>query len=153
MDTLQLPKAGHARRRYTPEFKAQLVAACQHPGVSVAAIALANQINPNQVRRWIREWKCTQVQPAEMDVACPAVASTQPITPRPGLVPVEVTAALSQPDRSSESNANCHTLPRVPPLLAESIQVEVRQGEMLLKVAWPAAQAETCARWLRGVLP
>jgi transposase-like protein len=45
MDTSHLPEAGRPRRRYTPEFKAQLLAACQQPGISVTAIALANQIN------------------------------------------------------------------------------------------------------------
>ena len=148
MDTLHLPKAGRTRRRYSSEFKAQLVAACQHPGVSVTAIAVANQINPNQVRRWIRDWKCTQILPAEIDVAGSEAISTQSIALHSGLIPVEVTAALPQPGRSRGSNTNCHTPPP-----AESIQVELRRGKMLLKVAWPAAQAETCALWLRGVLP
>ena len=41
------------RRRFSPEFKASLVMQCQ-PGVSVSAVALANGINANQLRRWIR---------------------------------------------------------------------------------------------------
>ncbi len=42
------------RRRFSREFKHQLVEQCQ-PGVSVAGIAMANGINPNQLQRWIRE--------------------------------------------------------------------------------------------------
>ena len=42
------------RRRFSQEFKRQLVDQCQ-PGVSVAGIAMANGINPNQLRCWIRQ--------------------------------------------------------------------------------------------------
>ncbi|RQR26492.1 transposase [Burkholderia sp. Bp9142] len=41
------------RRRYNEEFKAQVVAACQGIGVSVAAVALEHGINANLLRRWI----------------------------------------------------------------------------------------------------
>lgn len=43
------------RRRYTDEYKARLVAQCQQPHVSVAAIALSHGINANLLRKWIRE--------------------------------------------------------------------------------------------------
>ena len=33
------------RRRHSPEFKAQMIAACQQPGVSIAAVAQANGLN------------------------------------------------------------------------------------------------------------
>ena len=42
------------RRKFSLEFKRQLVDQCQ-PGVSVAGIAMANGINPNQLQRWIRQ--------------------------------------------------------------------------------------------------
>ncbi|MBV8646306.1 transposase, partial [Paludibacterium sp.] len=42
MDTLHLPEAGRRRRRYSAEFKSDIVAACLQPGVSTTAIALAN---------------------------------------------------------------------------------------------------------------
>ena len=57
MDTLLLPQSGRRRRRYTAEFKSNIVAACLQPGVSTTAIALENKINPNLVRRWIRLWQ------------------------------------------------------------------------------------------------
>ena len=43
------------RRSYTKEFKAELVAQCDAGERSLAQIALANQINANQLRRWQRE--------------------------------------------------------------------------------------------------
>ncbi|WP_114969297.1 transposase [Rhodoferax ferrireducens] len=33
------------RRRHSSEFKAQLIAQCTHPGISVAQVALNNGIN------------------------------------------------------------------------------------------------------------
>lgn len=48
MDPSFLPApAGRTRRRHSPEFKTQAITACQHPGVSIAAVALANQLNAN----------------------------------------------------------------------------------------------------------
>ncbi len=43
------------RRKHSPEFKAQVVAACRAVGVSIAAVAMANGVNANLARRWIVE--------------------------------------------------------------------------------------------------
>jgi transposase-like protein len=51
------PSTPLVRRKYSPEFKAELVAICQQPGVSVSAAALANGLNANQLWRWINEHK------------------------------------------------------------------------------------------------
>ena len=68
------------RRSFSPEFKASLVAQCR-PGVSVSAVALANGINANQLRRWIREY---------------AAGGSLPLVPsRSALVPIEVNASPS----------------------------------------------------------
>lgn len=41
------------RRTYAPEFKRAVVEACAVPGTSLAAVALAQGINANLVRRWV----------------------------------------------------------------------------------------------------
>ena len=41
------------RRRHSAEFKAEVIAACQQPGVSIAAVALAHGLNANLLRHWI----------------------------------------------------------------------------------------------------
>ncbi len=46
---------GQARRFYTAAFKAELVAQCRQVGVSSAAIAISHSMNPNVLRRWIKE--------------------------------------------------------------------------------------------------
>jgi transposase len=51
----QRPQPGRGRRTYSPEFKAQLVAACRIPGMSVASVARNHGINHNILHRWLRE--------------------------------------------------------------------------------------------------
>ena len=51
----QAPQSGRGRRTYSPEFKAQLVAACRISGMSVAAVARNHGINHNILHRWLRE--------------------------------------------------------------------------------------------------
>jgi hypothetical protein len=44
-----------ARRSFTKQFKRELVRQAMLPDVSMAGLALANDINPNQLARWCRE--------------------------------------------------------------------------------------------------
>jgi len=41
------------RRNHSPEFKAQVLAACRQPGASIAAVALAHGLNSNVVHKWL----------------------------------------------------------------------------------------------------
>jgi transposase len=43
------------RRRHSQTFKAEAVAACRQPGVSIAAVALRYQLNANLLRRWLMQ--------------------------------------------------------------------------------------------------
>ncbi|MBV8047885.1 MAG: transposase [Paludibacterium sp.] len=129
MDTLLLPEAGRPRRRYTPQFKAQIVAACRQPGVSVTAIALENRINPNLLRRWVREYADLPAEPSAPTVL-PAPRQALP-PPQASFVPVQVAPPIAT---------------------AEPIRIELRRGEVVLNLAWPATQAEACVYWLRELL-
>ncbi|QNI02384.1 transposase [Halomonas sp. SH5A2] len=55
MSELSVLEAPRKRRRFTAEFKASVVEACQQPGASVAGIALEHALNANLVHKWIRE--------------------------------------------------------------------------------------------------
>lgn len=56
MDTfpIELP-ARRRRRRHSPEFRAAVIEACRQPGVSIAAVALANGLNANLLRKWVND--------------------------------------------------------------------------------------------------
>jgi|TARA_R110001606_G_scaffold386142_2_gene550025 transposase-like protein len=57
MNNVSATRPYRKRRWHAPEFKARLVAECHSPGASVSRIALDNDLNANQLRRWIRESK------------------------------------------------------------------------------------------------
>ena len=51
----QLDRPKRVRRTHSKAFKAQLVAMAEAGEVSVAKIAMDNQINANQLRKWMKE--------------------------------------------------------------------------------------------------
>lgn len=59
VDTIEMERAqssagrGRRKRRHSDEFKAQVVAACEAHGASVAGVAMAHGVNANLVRKWI----------------------------------------------------------------------------------------------------
>lgn len=114
---------GRRRRRHGAEFKAKLIEECQRPGVSMAAVALANGINANLLRTWVSR-SGAAARPA-VDAAQCASAKEEFIAltmePRPGLVGGE-------------------------------IRIELRRGTTTVTVSWPASSAGECAAWLRAWL-
>ena len=60
------------RRRYDPESKARLVAACLEPGISISGLALSHGINANLLRKWVKDAR---------EAGCTAVSSQSPFIP------------------------------------------------------------------------
>jgi transposase len=93
-----------ARRRHSAEFKAEVLAACELPGASVSAVALAHGLNANLVHKWRRLAARESGARAEArgDVFVPvAVAPAAPLMPadirielRRGSVAINVTWPL-----------------------------------------------------------
>jgi transposase-like protein len=110
------------RRRYSEEFKAQVVAACQGTGVSVAAVALEHKLNANLLRRWIDQ----------TEGRLPKGLAGRPAQVQATALPAFVPVALDTREASSTE-----------------IRVEVRRGEQTITVSWPATEAAGCAAWLR----
>lgn len=127
MDTISKEVGGVRRRRreHSAEFKAQVVAACNVPGMSNAAVAMAHGVNPNLARRWVRD---AELRSAEVLVK-PANCSVPT-----AFVPVQ--------------------LPAVPVAMAapSDIRVELRRGPIAISVSWPCAAASECAAWMRELL-
>ena len=101
------------------------------PGASVAAVALANQINANLLRRWVTAY-CSQTRTAvPTRIAAEQQTELSTSTP-PTLVPVKLEVADAQ--RPSD------------------IQIEIRRQQTVFQIAWPVSQATACAQWLRDLL-
>lgn len=122
----QLTQTGRGRRTYSPEFKAQLVAACRIPGMSVASVARNHGINHNILHRWLRELP---------DSGQPRIHSAVDVTP-PGFIKLPMSAALPLPSPPTEGG----------------VHLELQRGDLSLKLSWPASSAVECAVWLRELL-
>jgi len=121
----QFPQSGRGRRTYSPEFKAQLVAACRIPGMSVASVARNHGINHNILHRWLRELP----EPGALRL--------------PGVIDKEVPAFIELPIAES-------TAPTV--VAADRLHVEIQRGDLSVTLHWPAAAAAACAQWLLELL-
>ena len=117
---------GTARRSRSAEFKAEAVAACRDPEVSVAAVAMARGVNANLLRRWLTEAGCGRGKPMKTPSAMPVEAPS-------GFIPVALGVRPTQAP-------------------ATDIRIELRRGATLVSVMWPSSAAGECAAWLRDWL-
>jgi transposase len=118
----QVPLGRRRRRQYSREFKAEVVAACQGPGVSIAAIALHHQLNANLLRRWVEQAEAKAATRSEGNQLAVPSTQTRAFVP----VPMETHKAR-----------------------ATEIRVEVRRADQSITVSWPSSEAAQCAAWLR----
>jgi transposase len=123
----QLPQPGRGRRFYSPEFKAQLVAACRIPGMSVASVPRNHGINHNILHRWLREL----TEPGALRL--------------PGVIDKAVPAFIELPIADSIA-------PAVVATDTGSVHVEIQRGDLSVKLRWPAAAPPPCAQWLLELL-
>jgi transposase len=121
-------RPGRRRRTHSEEFKAQVVAACRTPGVSIAAVALEHRLNANLLRRWVVE----EARIREAGLIATGNGSQAPSITSGAFVPV----ALPEPSVAT----------------AQEIVIELRRGATLVKVSWPVEAAATCSVWLRALL-
>ncbi len=131
MDTKQAEEIGRPRRRrHTDEFKSSVVAQCSVPGISIAAVALQNQLNANLLRRWVNEAGVSRDQSSLSRVAVTGSTAAE-ASEVSGFVPLKLAA--------SESNKG-------------TIAIEVRRGPVLVKISWPVTAMTECGVWLRDLL-
>ena len=123
---MEIQKPSRRRRYHPEEFKQAVIEACCEPGASVAGIAMANGVNANQVRRWMRE----------RGIEVPKRRLLTPVAqPMPAMAPefVQVPLAPAEPE-------------------SHDIRIEIRRGNAAIKVEWPVQASGDCAAWLRDWL-
>jgi transposase len=117
------------RRRHSAEFKAQVVAACRRPGMSMAAVALEHRLNANLLRRWVVEYERGRETGL---IEAGNVAQAPSIAGNAAFVPV----AVARPAVAT----------------SQEIVIELRRGPTLVKVSWPLEAAAACSSWLSELL-
>ena len=123
---MEIHKPSRHRRYHPEEFKQAVIEACCELGASVAGIAMANGVNANQVRRWMRE---RGIEPPTRRLPMPVLETAPAIAP--AFVPLPIAPAT--------------------PTLGD-IRIEVRRGNTAIKVDWPVQASGDCAAWLRDWL-
>jgi transposase len=116
------------RRKHSAEFKAQVVAACRQPGISMAAVAMAHGVNANLLRRWVidSEQRANVNGSSLQTIASDAA----PPSPAPAFVALQLAPSAAPAD----------------------IRIELRRGATAITVAWPSSAAAECAVWMRELL-
>jgi transposase-like protein len=92
----------------------------------MAAVALANGLNANVLRRWVNERKTSQTT-----ALVPKPSSSVAPQPVPAFIPMKL---------GSE------------PVPAQDIKMELRTGAVSINITWPVSAASECAAWLAGVI-
>jgi transposase len=138
------------RRRHSTELKARVLADCNEPGASIAAVALSHGLNANLVRKWLvgRGIKRTGIQ-APVAMVASSAAAVLPSAPAPLLaadaqfLPIELgaPAEASRPEPARQADTR--------PAAQEPIHIELRRGPLHLSVRWPTSAASDCTTWLR----
>lgn len=113
------PKRGW--RRHSDEFKARVIALARQPHTSVAAVALANGLNANMLRRWVRDCEMSEVAHGD--------------EPRPAFVQLPI------PERSPPA-AEVQQEP-------QRVEVEIHRNGMTVRASLPLDSRG--AAWLREV--
>ncbi|MFZ5560905.1 MAG: transposase [Pseudomonadota bacterium] len=115
-------------RRHSDEFKARVIEMARQPNASVAAVALANGLNANMLRRWVREFEATgdarSDGPQQRDTAIPTFVQ----------LPM-----CAQPSVAAES----------PTQAAASVVVEIQRNGATVRASLPLDSRS--AAWLREV--
>lgn len=116
---------GRRRQRIqSDEFKAHAVVLFMQPGMSMAAVAMANGINTNLPRRWVR------------------IAETAPTIRRQDALPAPQLQVAQVPPAF---------VPKQQPAkaIAPDIRIELPRAATSVTVTWPVDSAGECAAWMR----
>ena len=120
-------------RTYTRQFKAELVAACQSPGASIAAIAGQHGMNANVLHRWLKEH---QQSGRHQRIACSSTAQSLVTSPSvAAFIAVKLPATATPEPRSKDL-----------------IKVELHKGAVSMIITWPTDAVDDLAQWTRVIL-
>ena len=97
------------RRRHSAQFKAEAVAACRQPGVSLASVALSLGLNANLLRRWV-----AAAERSGMAVVSPAVRALSAPVAEDLFSAESIGATKAQVGRTADSWLLCRENAMVP---------------------------------------
>ena len=138
---IEIPRSSVRRthRTYTAEFKAHLVAACQQPGASIAALAGSQGMNANVLHRWLKE----HAHSGRHQLIKPGQSGALAITPFGPFGPLEPPTSAFLPLQLTAPT---------PGLRDTQIKAELRKGALSMTITWPVSAATQFASWATAFL-
>jgi transposase len=138
-------------------MKDSVLAACEEPGASVAAVAQAHGLNANLVHKWRRCQDATRLpSTAGVTPAKVAESSLPPPAPAAPAAPSVAEEVAVTAQRPAATRTLTHTASAFVPVQLEmprtasaDIRLELRRGASTVIVNWPAQEAAACGSWLR----
>lgn len=125
---------GSNRRVHSAEFKTQILAECRQPGASVSAVAIAHDLNPNVVRKWLAGHGLKRMGAA---AAAPSPEfAVRGMSPALQFVPVEL--ARSAPVLAT-------------PASQPDLRIEFHRGGLQVKLQCPPGAGALYAAQLRAL--
>jgi transposase len=120
---------GRTRRTYSASFKAELIEQCRQLGVSCSAVAISHGMNPNVLRRWIKEAE----NPS--DASAPA-RKTIDVDLKPAFVALPMDGPAPQVHHAALVN----------------VRIDIERNGTSVSVLWPHSRLSESAAWVREVL-
>jgi transposase len=135
------------RRRHSAQFRQQVIEEASRPGVRVASVARAHDLDVGLVRRWIanasaRERLHAHAQAARQRLREPggvAAGLGSAGAPSVGSDPAASFLAISLGGGAAASPA-------------PEIRIQFNRGPTSIGVTWPVSAAADCGHWLREVM-
>lgn len=131
------------RRRYSQQFKAELVAQCLEGVESIASLAVEQGMNPNVLHRWIQEHRLygRHTLPGGS-----TTSSKHTLAPAPAnwiALPSMSPAGSKTPPAIAAQSETDRPIP---------IQIELAGRGIQMTVHWPAGDYQALASWTRELL-
>ncbi|WP_429496860.1 transposase [Robbsia andropogonis] len=120
---------GRVRRTYSASFKAELIAQCQQVGVSCSAVAISHGMNPNVLRRWIKD-------ASDHGTTC----ARSPLPVDIEVKPTFISLPMDTPTPSALDTAPV------------CVRIDIERNGASVSVSWPLSRLNDSAAWLREVL-
>lgn len=145
-DLVLLPNR-RRRRHYSLEHKLRLVQLCSGSGTSLSAVAQANEVNANLLRRWVRDFEqgllCATPAPAgfmaKPEALAVQVEQSKPapvLGSQPDFIPVrfETDAGVAQTSNHAWASG--------------PLDIQVRRGDLVVQIQTKQASLAECAQLL-----
>ena len=121
--------ADRTRRTHSASFKSELIEQCRQVGVSCSAVAISHGMNPNVLRRWIKE----AADPSDAALPAPKPVDVE-------LKPAFVALPMTVPP------------PQAPDAAQVNVRIDIQRNGTTVSVLWPHFCLSDSAAWVREVL-